>query len=537
MKALRRPPNGKISAVFLLLLLPFLFSACSTTRVTRPPEPTTQKDVKSPEEIYRQYLKKTIKKPKLTPIAELAPKIADEPKMPYESKVFSLSTRDTPLQDILKAISQQAGLNLVFKKHVDITTPVSVEINNLPFTTTLELILSSADYFYDIKGNILFVKAVDTRFFTLDYPLVFNQPDSNVGGDMLGTAGGSGSDSDLSGEFSINTETSDRDHLNVWKEIEDALKPVKEIDASSDPDSDEEFGLLSEIGRAVINPVSGTIVVTDRKSNLDQVDKFLGRIEEALRRKVIIEAKIIEVSLNKGHVFGVDWSILHTNDDGENKFLFNSNLSEGSFPNVRDGIFQAGFLANSGNYALSGFLDALSTQGTLNVLSSPRISVLNNQSALISLGDIIPYVDYKPFPIYNDESPRTLIGYDSVATVERAQEGVSLGITAQIDDQGVSTLHVVPVVVKEGIARTLNIDGQIIRVPTFNIRTTDTIVTAPNGATVVIGGMIMEDTRDDVSKVPVLGNIPMLGKLFSNQDRAVSKKELVILLNTTVVER
>lgn len=537
MKPQRHLLNGRVSVVFLLLLLPLIFSACSTTRVTRPPEPTAQKDVRSPEEIYRQYLKKTAKMPELAPMAELEPTVADEPKMPYESKLFSLSTRNTPLQDILKAISQEAGLNLVFKKHVDIATPVSVDISNIPLTTALDLILSSCDYFYTIEGNILSVKATDTRFFKLNYPLVYNRPDSTVGGDMLGTTGGSGTASDISGEFSIDTETSDEDHLNVWKEIENALKPVKPYDKNEGFSADEEFGLLSELGRAVLNPVSGTIVVTDRKANLLHVEKFLERIEKSLRRKVVIEAKIIEVSLNDSHVFGIDWAALHTNDKGEHKFLFNSNLSSGSFPNVRGNMFQVGFLANAGDYTLTGFLDALSSQGTLNVLSSPRISVLNNQSALISLGDIIPYVDYKPYPIYNEESPRSIIGYDSVATVERAQEGVSLGITAQIDDEGVSTLHVVPVVVKEGISRILNIGGQLTSIPTFNIRTTDTIVTAPDGATVVIGGMIMEDVRDDNSKVPVLGSIPMVGKLFSNQDRSVTKKELVILLNTTVVER
>ena len=192
--------------------------------------------------------------------------------------------------------------------------------------------------------------------------------------------------------------------------------------------------------------------------------------------------------------------------------------------------------APGGPDQLSFFMDALSTQGNVNVLSAPRLNVLNNQTALISVGRAIPYLQWELRTVGTATATGATI-YEPVPTVVRSQAGVTLGVTPQISADGITTLHVVPIITDLVEYRSFSFQGSTFDVPVIDIREADTIVRVPDGTTVVIGGLIQEKTRDNESKVPLLGSIPFLGKAFSQQIRSSEKIELVILLTPTVVER
>ncbi len=181
-------------------------------------------------------------------------------------------------------------------------------------------------------------------------------------------------------------------------------------------------------------------------------------------------------------------------------------------------------------------LDAISTSGTVNVLSAPRLNVLNNQTALISVGRAIPYLQWELRTVGTTTTTGATV-YEPVPTVVRSQAGVTLGVTPQISEDGVTTLHIVPIITDLVEYRSFSFQNNTFDVPVIDIRETDTIVRVRDGETVVIGGLIQDKNRDNYSKIPILGDIPFLGKAFSQQIRSSEKVELVILLTLRIVEQ
>lgn len=519
-----RPKRSKGIVIFLVVvgLAPLLFlSGCAT--VSTPPAPSVETQAALPQGVQPTVPSAPVLAP-LPPLAVLKPRVAAEEKMPFEGKLFSLSTRSAPLQDVLLGLAKEASLNLVLEKGVDPNEMVSVEVKDLPLKKALNMVLASYAYFYEIDGNVLSIKAMETRLFRFDYPLTSNKPETDIGGDVLGGGGGGGggggsTSSNLSGEFSIEANV-DEEYLNVWEQIEKALKPAE----------GGEGGLLSEQGRAQVNRMGGTIIVTDRRENILLVERLLNELEGSLKRQVVIEAKIVEVTLNQGHQYGIDWSYLNQNSGG-----FKDGIDISTNLGTKSGAFNLGWYPG-GIDGFRAMLDLLATQGNTNVLSSPRINVLNNQTALISVGRAIPYLEWELRTVGTATATGATV-YEPVPTVSRVQAGVTLGVTPQINADGITTLHIVPIVTDLVEYQTFTFEDNTWEVPVIDIRETDTMVRVPNGTTVVIGGLIQDKSRDNVTKIPFLGDVPGLGKLFSNQIRDNRKVELVILLTPTVVER
>ena len=526
--------NYKRSTFFVYFLALLLLAGCATTTVA-PPEPTIQPQVQ-PQVQPQAELKKqgpltieTRPRTSLAPLATLEPRVSAAEKMPYEGKLFSLSARSTPMRDVLLGLSKQAELNLVLEKGVNYAEPISVELHDLPLSTALDMVLNAYGYFYDIDGSVLRVKAVETKIFHFDYPLIVNTPTSSVGGDMLsgGSQGnnssGSSSDSgsDMKGEFSIETSI-DTDALDLWKQLEEALKGG----------SEGQHGLISEIGRVQINKLSGTIMVTDRRENLILIEEYFNVLAKVLRRQITIEAKIIEVTLTDDYKYGIQWDVLaqdFLSSGGDLQFI--SDFTTGG------GNITLEFFNDTGNNIIGGFIEALARQGNVNVLASPRISAVNNQTALISVARNVPYIDFELSSIQdpNDDQRRLT---QLVPTMKNARVGISLGVTPQIDENGVTTLHIVPVITDLVGFKTFTLDEQTWDIPVIDMRATDSIVRARDGSTVVLGGLILERVSEESTGIPVLGDIPYFGQaLFSGQTKEAEKRELVIMLNPTIIDQ
>lgn len=510
---LKGKPFNKMTGTFLLLsLIPIVFLAACATAVTPPPRPDVQKLTPPP-----RPGKVAPQKPvaALPPLAQVKPVIAAEARMPFEGKIFSLSARSAPLQDVVMGLAKEAGLNLVLEKGVDPMEPVSIEIANLSLRSSLDLLFSAYDYFYTIEGNILRVKSMETRFYKFEYPVFSNKPSSSVGGDVLGGASGGGGSS-ITGEFTVDSDGED-EALDVWKQIKSALKSG----SAEGGGSSEQGGLLSQNGRAQIDSMTGTIVVTDRREYLDIIQQYLDRLERSLKRQVMIDARIMEVTLSDEHQFGIDWSLV------SGDVTMNQAVATGAA-----GAFTFNMTPTTGNGSF-WFLEALSSQGEVNVLSSPRVNVLNNQSAVLNVGRTIPYLEW------NVQATTTSSGttvYTAVPSVSRAQAGISLGVTPQIGEDGVTTLHIVPIITDLVSFKTFAFSGNNFDVPIIDVRGTDSIIRAPDGSTVVIAGLMQEKNSDTTVGIPLLKDIPILGALFSQQKRTQNKVELVIALTPTIIE-
>ncbi len=467
-----------------------------------------------------------------SPIFKPSYQTALDEEMPFDEKLFSFSARSTPLRDVLIALAKEAELNLVLGKHINALEPVSVEFTNLPLRQAMEEILNAFEYSYEINGNMLRVKAIERRIFHFDYPLVYSKPSSSVGGDMLG--GSSGEGSGISASFTVDVEIEDEESLNIWKQIKDILKPAEEdIQSSSTDDEDEATPLLSEIGRATVDSASGTIVVFDRPDVLDTVEAFLLRMKESLSRQVLIEAKIIEVRLDHAHHYGVDWSVL--GDRLEFPFSLESNLGTSS-SGTGTFNFKISNENTNADVDVGALIDFISTQGDVNTISSPRLNVINNQSATISIGKVIPYLDFEPGDFEQDENNRWY--NTAMPTVVTVQAGISLGITPQISRTGVITLHIIPVITDQVGEKNFSYEGVTWNVPILDTRTTSTIISARDGETVVLGGLMQDNSSDNRTSVPIFSKIPFIGKaLFANQAKQSDKTELVILLTPRIMNR
>ncbi|EGQ7703561.1 pilus (MSHA type) biogenesis protein MshL [Vibrio cholerae] len=297
-------------------------------------------------------------------------------------------------------------------------------------------------------------------------------------------------------------------------------------------------------GQTVIaNPQAGVLTLRAYPDEIRQVNEFLGISQQRMHRQVILEAKILEVTLSDGYQQGINWSKAFSSNGASYNIgsgTITQDSSDNPITSALPGLDAIGsLLGGQSNVVISsGSFDAvisfMATQGDLNVLSSPRVTASNNQKAVIKVGTDEYYV--------TDLSSVVGTGDNAQAspdiTLTPFFSGISLDVTPQIDDQGNVLLHVHPAVIEvEQQTKIITYNSQEITLPLArsSIRESDSVIRAKDGDVVVIGGLMKTNTIERVSKVPFLGDVPGLGNLFRNISNQTQKTELVILLKPTVV--
>jgi len=287
-------------------------------------------------------------------------------------------------------------------------------------------------------------------------------------------------------------------------------------------------------GKSVmVTPQAGLVTVRAMPEELRVIKSFLNVSEEIVQRQVILEARIIEVSLSDGYQQGINWGeILSHSGSTDFQFSTTGGSIGDNISATLGNITSLSFI----NKDFSGVLSLLSTQGNVQVLSSPRVTAVNNQKAVIKVGDDEYFV--------TDVSSQSTISSSTTSVVPNIEltpffSGIALDVTPQIDKNGGVLLHVHPSVIEtqeqEKIV-TLNEEQYILPLAQSNIRESDTIIHAKSGEIVVIGGLMQSIISDENSQTPLLGDIPLLGNLFKSVRKTEVKKELVILIKPTVVD-
>ncbi len=317
--------------------------------------------------------------------------------------------------------------------------------------------------------------------------------------------------------------------------------PSTQIETSSEADLWSELLVTlktlitgSEGGSVVVNPQASLVIVRAEPNDLRAIRKYLASAENHLQRQVILEAKILEVTLSDGFQSGVDWNSLNTSgggtlQTGQAGQVFNIPTQVNPLNGYFTGVF------TNGDFDLT--VQLLSTQGTVQVLSSPRVSTVNNQKAVIKVGTDEFFVTGISTTTTSGAGGNTSTPN---ITLSPFFSGIALDVTPQISEQGEITLHVHPSVsnvedeTKEidfGSAGTLTLP-----LAKSTIRETDSIVRAKSGQIVVIGGLMQDRSTQADSGVPWLQDIPGLGHLFTQHRDNNSKSELVILLRPFVAD-
>lgn len=428
--------------------------------------------------------------------------------------------------------------------HPKVAGRITMNVNDV----TLDEVLSSVEdlYGYEIikVGSVLqvFPATIRTETIPVDY-LQLSRKGRSLTTITTGSISNSESGSSSSSDDSSNSSSSSSSSSSATGGTE--IETISESDFWKELEKAVSVMIGNGNGRSVVvSPQASVVTITASPDELRKVKQFLTISHKRLQRQVILEAKLLEVTLSDGYQQGINWSNL-TASLGGTDVIFGQ--TPGSIPGA-DGISalpgmdaigtllggQTNITVSDGNFnAVLSFMD---TQGDLNVLSSPRVTAANNQKAVIKVGRDEYYVTEVSSVVGSGDNSNA----SPEVTLTPFFSGISLDVTPQIDDQGNVMLHVHPSVIDvENEIKEIDLgeSGGVLKLPLAksSIRESDSVIRAKSGDVVVIGGLMKSQTVDQVSKVPLLGDIPALGYLFRNISQLTQKTELVILLKPTVV--
>lgn len=283
-----------------------------------------------------------------------------------------------------------------------------------------------------------------------------------------------------------------------------------------------------EAASVIMNAESGVITVRATQRQHEKIQEFLDRVTNSAQRQVLIEATIVEVELADGYKQGIDWSRFR--DDGSGFRV----LSPGNTASI----------AGTANFVLKQLgkpldliaaVDLLQSFGTAKVLSSPRLSVLNNQTALLKVVE-----NYVYFNVKADTTTSSNVASITTFTTtpQTVSIGLVLGVTPQISDSNMVTLNVRPTITSlagtvDDPNPSLNIKNQV---PVIRTREIESIMRVASGDIAVLGGLMEDKISYDTGRIPFLGQIPGAGELLTRRENSTKKSELVIFLRPVVIK-
>ncbi|MCX5816167.1 MAG: secretin N-terminal domain-containing protein [Proteobacteria bacterium] len=448
-------------------------------------------------------------------------------------ELYSFSLREADVKDVLRAIAKQTNYNMVIEP--DVEGECTVDLKDVTLEKALEYIVEPLEFSYKIEGRTAYVSKpkLETKIFPINYLALrktgFSTVFGNTGGTSTGggaaptggtstTSGTGAAGAGASGSTVILRSETDSD---IWKILEENVKKLN-----------------SKEGTVFVNNQANMVVVTDYPKNVKSVVRFLEGIEAIVHRQVMIEAKIVEVQLNDGYKEGINWQLLngklwdYTINVGQQ--LRSPIVLPGGAQTATDSPFFAFFVGGQHLDINNTFVELLKTQGTINIVSSPKIVTMNNQRAVIKVAKQDVYFDVQQSTGSGAATPTVTY------TPRFINVGLILDVIPQIDDIGNIILNIHPMLTNKvsEVLQPINTGvgpTTYTSVPVLDVRETDTMVKMKDGDTVIIGGLLQDYKKNDVKGIPGLMSIPLFGKLFSYTEETSTKVELVVLLTPRII--
>jgi len=428
--------------------------------------------------------------------------------------------------------------------HPEVTGKISLDLKNVTIAQVLDAIqkLYGYDYKKNDMGYIIYPATLQTKTFKidrLDLQRIGNsntsvssgrqagqnnsqgnnssqgnsnqQGSTNQGNNPMGNTSTGNNNQQYSNSSSSSSSVRTITKTDFWQELKDSLTHIIAVDPQATVD---------------INQQSGVVIVRAKPMQLREIENFLSVTQNQISRQVILEAKILEVTLDENHQDGINWESIVR--EGIDKAPLLTGIGGIMDPNIFSSVFTLG--AHSGDFR--AFVELMETQGKTNVLSSPRISTLNNQSAIIKVGQ-----DEYFATGFNGGTPGATGVAPTAPTVliDVFFSGISLDVTPQIDDNEDITLHIHPSISQ--VKKDTKDFGLNITLPLAltTVRESDSIVKAKNGQIIVLGGLMQENDNEKKQGITGLAGIPYIGNLFRVDTGISQKSELIILLKASFI--
>ena len=482
---------------------------------------------------------------------------------PLENEIVSLHMFDANVGNLLWAMSDQLKMNLVMDPKVQaIEQRATLNLTNVTASEVFEHILNAFDLHGEVKGKTLYVSLMDEKVFDLDFLNTRMNVDISSGGNVFGqgqgggggsssgggSSGGGGGSSALRSDFSLSGGMAEQS--GVYEQLDKSLKSIlgeqgqtKAKNERKDTDKPETIYAL--------NPTTGTLFVRARPSEMQSIEKMINRYRSVIGRQVQIDAQLIDVQLNDGFEFGVDWNVLRdklTGVIGDAAIALGS--AAGTLPGLgglpaRSVTIPAQTIGNNTGraigvgYATDSFsvaVNMLRGFGNVKVLSNPTIRARNGSPAMLSVGTNIRYISNTRTTLSNPGGGATTTS--SNAETDALFSGIVVGVVPFIREDGTVELLVNPMqsdVVQNSLQLVDAGGGSRVTLPVINFKGMTTTLNIKDGDTVMIGGLIDQQVGTTHNGVPGLSDIPLFGKLFDKTADTHRSRELVMVIRVKVL--
>jgi general secretion pathway protein D len=486
---------------------------------------------------------------------------------PLENSVVSISMYDADVGQLLWALAGELKMNLIVDPRVlEQRQRASLHLTNVSAREVYNHILEGFDLHGEVRGGALVVSQMSERIFNVDMLDSNTSLDLSTGGDVFGagmqSAGGGGQQ--LRGTLTMSGSVG-KDN-DPYKQMNAALETIlgngKEAPAARGPNDPPP----PEVARFNLDAGSGSLYVRARPSQMRAVEELIEHSKKKLRRQVLVEAQILDVSLNDNSNYGVDWNLLRNRvagiygdspatiaptpgtDTDPNLLGYNgdgSNFSGNRFGNQdRSIVFPNQTLGSTIGRAaglsyisdtFSAALNVLRTFGNVKILSNPSVRVRNGSPAYLSVGTNIRYVTKSTTNITSGGD-----GFNTSSDIQTDSlfSGVVIGVAPMIHDNGSVELLVHPMqteVEPSSLALQEFPNGNAVTLPIINVKGITTTLNLKDGDTVMLGGLIDQNSSMTDNGIPGLSDVPGLGKLFGSRGKTHTTRELVLVLRVKVI--
>jgi type IV pilus assembly protein PilQ len=392
----------------------------------------------------------------------------------------TLDFRDADIRNVLRILAYKSGVNIVAGP--DVTGLITIQLTDIPWEEALKVILKTYGYGYERSGNVITVNTYEK----------------------------------LAEKRKIEKELADQEPL-VTEVFSLNYAKAKEVSVSLRE-------MLTPRGRVNFDERTNTVVITDSMSSMEKIKKVMPALD-LVTPQVLIEAKVVETKLDNDDKLGIDWTAVVTAFGAQRPMnwpfpnVAANKYTTDAFPAAPSTEFKYGTL----NFTqFQAVLEFLSTRTDTNILSNPRIVTLDNQPASITVGTKWPVAQYT----YNSEQAKW-----QVSGWEYQDYGIILKVTPHVNKEGYITMDIAPQVSD----KTGEVTFDTAAVPVLSTQETMTKVMIKDGETLIIAGLLKDKTTETKHKIPILGDIPIIGLVFQSNEKVLEKDDLLIFITPHII--